>query len=82
MQRFVKNKPISLANSILLGGGVVLLFKYFAIARSYGYLFPQMGWRWTSYFFLLLLQGDVFVLALLLGVDYIQQRWHSKITKI
>ena len=49
---------------------------------AYGYLLDQMQWRWIGYFVFEVIQGDGFLIGLLLALAYWAQTLEKKSLKV
>ena len=67
---------------LLLAFGVLFALKWGAILYAYGYLLDQMQWRWIGYFVLEVVQGDGFLIGILLAMAYYAQTLEKKTAKV
>ena len=67
---------------LLLAFGVLFALKWGAILYAYGYLLDQMQWRWIGYFVFEVIQGDGFLIGLLLALAYWAQTLEKKSLKV
>jgi hypothetical protein len=77
-----KIKQNTFVSYLLLAFGVLFALKWGAILYAYGYLLDQMQWRWVGYFVFEVIQGDGFLIGLLLALAYWAQTLEKKSLKV
>lgn len=65
-----KIKQNTFISYLLIAFGLLFALKWGAIFTSYSYLLVQMQWWRIAYFVLMVIQGDAFLIGILLALAY------------